>query len=199
MGAVIVADNGSTDGTAAVAEAAGARVVSEPRRGYGRACLAALAVLPADADVAVFLDGDHSDYPGDLPRLLAPLLHGEAHLVIGSRVLGGALPGSLTPAQRLGNALVCALLRRRFGGRWTDLGPFRAIRRDVLDSLMMRDGKFGWNIEMQAKALRAGWIVTEVPVRYRPRIGASKISGTLSGSIRAGTGILGAFVRYALP
>ena len=197
--AVIVVDNGSSDRPAEAARAAGAQVVREPRRGYGQACLTGIATLPAGVDVVVFLDGDHSDYPEDLPALLRPLLHDEAQLVIGSRVLGGAPPDSLTLPQRLGNQFVCALLRRRFGGRWTDLGPFRAIRRDVLDSLMMRDGKFGWNIEMQAKVLRAGLTVTEVPVRYRPRIGVSKISGTLSGSIRAGTGILDAFIRYALP
>lgn len=195
---VIVVDNGSTDRTADVARAGGALVVREDRRGYGRAVLTGLARLPADCNVVVVMDGDHSDYPDDLAALLRPIERHEAEFVIGSRVLGGAPAGSLTPQQRFGNRLSCALMRLFFGHRFTDLGPFRAIRRDVLEALRLRDTGFGWNVEMQIKALRAGARAVEVPVRYRPRIGASKISGTLSGSVKAGAKILWTIFRHAL-
>ena len=193
---VIVVDNGSSDGTAEVARAGGARVVAEPVAGYGRACLAGLAVLDPTSDTVVFLDADFSDDPRHLPELLAPIAKGQADLVIGSRV-ALALPGSLTLPQRLGNRLACWLMRRLFGARYTDLGPFRAIRRAALERLQMRDRAFGWTVEMQAKAARLGLRVAEVPVRYRPRIGRSKISGTLSGTIRAGNAILSTIARLA--
>lgn len=194
---VIVCDNGSTDDTAAVARAAGAVVVHEPERGYGAACLRALANIPADTDIVVFLDADHSDFPEDMPTLIAPLLDGSADLVIGSRTKGQAESGALLPHQRFGNRLATTLIYLFWGRRYSDLGPFRAIRRDALDALAMRDRNFGWTIEMQIKAIRAGLKVTEVPARYRVRIGTSKISGTIAGSARAGTKILSCVFRFA--
>ena len=193
---IIVVDNGSTDHTDEVARQGGARVVSEPTPGYGRACLAGIAALDPSSDTIVFMDADHSDYPEELPRLLAPIQEGRADLVIGSRILH-AEPGSLTPQQRFGNWLACAMMRWFFRVRYTDLGPFRAIRRDALERLDMRDQAFGWTVEMQAKAALAGLRVVEVPVRYRPRIGRSKISGTIRGTISAGTTIIGTIVSLA--
>lgn len=193
---VIVVDNGSTDATAEVARRHGARVVVEPIPGYGRACLAGIAALDASTDAIAFMDADHSDYPEELPQLLAPIAEGRADLVIGSRV-HHAQPGSLTPQQRFGNRLACWLMRACFGARYTDLGPFRAIRRDALARLAMRDRAFGWTVEMQAKAARRGLRIVEVPVRYRPRIGRSKISGTARGTVLAGTAILSTIVRVA--
>ena len=198
---LVVADNGSRDHTPEVARAGGAEVVHEPRRGYGQACLAGLARLfdedgaggdpLGDEDLVVFLDGDHSDYPEDLPDVLAPLLEDRADLVIGSRVLGGASMEALLPQAWFGNRLACFLMAALFGARYSDLGPFRAIRVRALRHLNMRDTDFGWTIEMQLKASAAGLRVAEVPVRYRPRIGQSKITGTLSGTLRAGWKILG--------
>jgi glycosyltransferase involved in cell wall biosynthesis len=194
---IIVVDNGSADHTSEVARAAGARVVSEPRRGYGSACLRGIAELRTP-DIVVFLDGDHSDYPEDLAELVAPILADEADLVIGSRALGGRERGSLTPQQVCGNRLACLLLRLIYRHRYTDLGPFRAIRRESLLALGMEDRTYGWTVEMQIKALRRGMRVVEVPVRYRGRIGRSKISGTLSGSIKAGYKIITTILRYSL-
>lgn len=193
---VVVVDNGSTDRTFAVAQAAGVKVLFEPRRGYGQACQSGVRAVSPETDVVVFLDGDHSDYPDDLPALLQPIERGEADLVIGSRILGHAAPGSLAPAQRLGNWLACRLMALRFGRRFTDLGPFRAIRYAPLQALQLRDPAFGWNVEMHLKALKAGLRIVEVPVRYRPRIGRSKISGTVLGTLRAGAGILGTIARH---
>ena len=193
---IIVVDNGSTDATAEVARRSGARVVTEPALGYGRACLAGIAALDPSADTVVFMDADHSDYPEDLPLLVAPIQEERADLVIGSRS-AQAEAGSLTPQQRVGNTLACALMRLFFGVRYTDLGPFRAIRRDALMRLQMRDQAFGWTVEMQAKAALAGLRVVEVLVRYRPRIGRSKISGTIRGTISAGTTIIGTIVSLA--
>lgn len=193
---VVVADNGSRDETAAVAARLGARVVAEPRRGYGAACLAGIAALSPGVDTVLFMDADAADDPADIPALLAPLAAGEAALVVGSRVAQAA-PGALTPQQRFGNALACALMRRIWGGRFTDLGPFRAIRRDALARLAMADSTWGWTVEMQVRALRLGLPVAEVPVRYRPRIGVSKISGTVMGSARAGAKILWVIAREA--
>lgn len=195
---VIVADNGSTDGTARAARAAGARVVVEPRRGYGAACLAGLAALPAATAIVVFLDGDYSDYPGDMADVVDPIASDTADLVIGSRVLGGAERGSLTGPQVFGNWLATRLIRLVWGVRFTDLGPFRAIRRDALDALAMQDTNFGWTVEMQVKAARAGLRCHEVPVRYRRRIGVSKVSGTIKGSVNAGVKILWVIAANAL-
>lgn len=183
---VIVADNGSSDRTAEVARASDAQVVREPRRGYGRACLAALAALPADIDIVVFLDADASDDPSEAARLVDPILRGEADLVIGSRLCGQAQPGSLFWTQRLGNRLAVGLIRFLYGHRYTDLGPFRAIRRASLERLEMRDPNFGWTAEMQVKAVKHGLRVEEIPVSYRRRIGRSKISGTFKGTALAG-------------
>ena len=196
VAAIVVVDNGSTDRTAEVARARGATVVHEPSPGYGVACLAGVRRTDDSIDVVVVLDADHSDYPDDLPLLLAPIAAGEADFVIGSRVLGGAAPGSLPWNQRFGNWLACRLMRILYGARFTDMGPFRAIRRDALLAMRMRDRTFGWNVEMQAKAVIAGLRIREVPVRYRPRIGRSKISGTVGGTIRAGIKILGTMVVY---
>ena len=193
---VIVVDNGSTDRTAEVARAHGATVVSEPVPGYGGACLAGIARTDRSTDVIVILDADHSDYPADLPALLAPLAAGETDFVIGSRVLGGAEPGSLPWNQRFGNWLACRLMHMLYGARFTDMGPFRAIRRDALLAMAMRDRTFGWNVEMQARALIAGLRVREVPVRYRRRIGQSKITGTVRGTVRAGARIIGTIMVY---
>ena len=196
---VVVADNGSTDGTARVARAAGAEVVHEPEKGYGAACLRALAHLAADPpDVVVFLDGDRSDHPEELPRLLAPLADG-VDLVIGSRTRGRRTRGALTPQQRAGNAVACVALRLLYGARYTDLGPFRAIRWEALHALAMRDRNWGWTVEMQIKAAQRGLAHAEVPVSYRARIGESKVSGTVRGTLGASTKILWLLARHALP
>lgn len=194
---VIVVDNGSRDGTAGEARAHGAEVVFEPQRGYGAACLRGLASLDNETEVIVFLDGDHSDYPEEVSLLLAPINEGRADLVIGSRVMGQHEEGSLTPLQRWGNWLATGMIAFLWGFRYTDLGPFRAIRMDSLRRLNMSDRGFGWTIEMQIKALRCGLRVLEVPVRYRRRIGRSKISGTISGSIKAGAVIISTILRLA--
>ncbi len=188
---MIVVDNGSQDSTAEAARAAGAEVVEEPQRGYGRACVAGLArVLPETSSVA-FIDADLSDDPADLKPLLHTLEEGQWDLVIGSRVLGQAERGSLTFLQRFGNWLATRLIRFLWGVSFTDLGPLRVLRMDALRRLALRDRNFGWNVEMQAKAARLGLRVTELPVSYRRRpFGKSKISGTLLGSITAGVTIL---------
>lgn len=187
---VVVGDNGSVDGTPAVAELAGATVVREPRRGYGSACLKAIAEVP-EADVLVFLDADGSDDPREIPRLVTALVEGPADLVIGSRVKGTAEPGSLTVVQRFGNALTCTLVRWLWGVHYSDLGPFRAIWRRQYDALGMCDPDYGWTIEMQVKAAQRGLRVAEVPVDYRNRRGGdSKVSGTIRGSYLAGQRIL---------
>ncbi|MCS7017267.1 MAG: glycosyltransferase family 2 protein, partial [Gemmatales bacterium] len=182
---VVVVDNGSTDNTSAVARAAGARVVYEPERGYGAACQRGLAELNP-CDVVVFLDGDYSDYPQEMPRLVQPIAQDRADLVIGSRTRGRCLRGALTLQQRIGNALASAWLRLVWNQPVSDLGPFRAIRRDCLQRLGLRDRNYGWTVEMQIAAARRGLRVVEVPVSYRPRLGQSKISGTLRGSLAAG-------------
>lgn len=199
VGRVIVVDNGSTDGTAAAARAAGAEVISEPKRGYGAACLAGLAHLAkAPPDVVVFMDGDHSDRASELPAVVGPVLAGEADMVIGSRVLGEAEPGSLSPVQRFGNALACSLMRALYGARHTDLGPFRALSWPALQRLRMADEDYGWTVEMQVKAARLGMRVVEVPVSYhRRRAGKSKVSGTIRGVAGAGTKILWTIFRHS--
>ena len=205
---VVVVNNASTDETEANARAAGATVLREPQRGYGAACLRGLRYAAEQAaadqapDVIVFLDGDYSDHPDELPRLLAPIQRGEADFVIGSRILGrrkGLVePGALLPQALVGNTVACSLMHLFWGARFTDLGPFRAIRYDALVALEMTDRTWGWTVEMQIKAAQAGLRCTEVPVSYRRRVGVSKITGTVSGTVRASAKILWTIARYAV-
>ena len=195
---IVVVDNGSTDDTPLVARELPVRLVREARRGYGSACLAGIAALEASPpDVVVFLDGDYSDHPEELPLLTGAISAG-ADLVIGSRMLGKREPGALLPQARFGNALACFLVRVLFGHRYTDLGPFRAIRWGALRELEMEDRNFGWTVEMQVKALRKGLRVAEVPVSYRRRVGVSKITGTVSGTLKAGGKILWTIAKYGV-
>jgi glycosyltransferase involved in cell wall biosynthesis len=194
---VIVGDNGSRDRTAEIAAQKGARVVRVEQRGYGAACAGALSALAGDVETIVFMDADGSDDPEEIPQLLEPIASGRADLVIGSRALGRVDQGALTPQQRFGNWLATRLIARIYGHRYTDLGPFRAIRRDLLDRINMRDRRYGWTAEMQIRALQLHARLEEVPVRYRKRVGKSKISGTVMGVIRAGWGILYTIFRYA--
>lgn len=195
--AVIVADNGSTDGTAKAAREAGAAVVSVPKAGYGRACLAGIKAA-GDFDVLVFMDGDASDDAADLDAILAPIYNGEAEFVLGSRLIGDIEKGSLTLPQRFGNQLACFLMRLIWKSQFTDLGPFRAITRGALEGLNMQAPTFGWTVEMQARILKQNIPYTEVPVHYKTRIGKSKISGTVSGVILAGWYILSTIGLEAL-
>ena len=184
---IIVADNGSTDATAEIASAAGAIVTREPERGYGATCMCALAALPADAGIVVFMQADCSEDAREVHLLLAPILDGRADMVIGSRTLGVAEPGALLGRQRFGNRVVVFLMRVLFGCQATDIGPFRAIRVDALRRLNMVDRNYGWTVEMQIKASRARLRVIEVPVGYRVRAaGENKVSGNLWNSVLAG-------------
>jgi glycosyltransferase involved in cell wall biosynthesis len=192
---VVVVDNGSTDRTAEIARAAGATVVREPRRGYGSACLRGITALDPAAEVVVFMDADASDVPAEAFALVEPIAAGRADLVIGSRTRGQAEAGSLAPHQRFGNWLATTLIRLLYGHRYTDLGPFRAIRASSLRTLAMRDPGYGWTIEMQIKALQKGLRVAEAPVSYRRRIGSSKISGNFRASVAAGCKILWTIAR----
>jgi len=189
---VIVVDNGSRDRTPEIAEAAGATLLREPRRGYGAACQRALQYLRRGAppDVVVFMDADRSDDASEIAALLAPIRDAGYDLVIGSRTLGDHEPGALLPQARFGNWLATGWIRHRYGFRYTDLGPFRAIRWSALERLAMQDQDWGWTLEMQVRALQERLRVREIPVRYRRRVGRSKISGTLVGSARAGRKIL---------
>jgi glycosyltransferase involved in cell wall biosynthesis len=192
---VIVADNGSTDRTAEVARRAGALVVREPKKGYGYACLRAMQEV-ADADIVVFLDGDHSDVPEDMERLTGPIQAGEADLVIGSRIRGRREKGALLPHALVANLVFAALVRLLCGLRVTDIGPFRAIRSDCLFSLEMSEGTYGWTLEMMIKASRRRLRVAEVPVSYRKRIGRSKVSGSLWASLKAGAKMAQTIFKY---
>ena len=194
---VVVVDNGSSDRTAQVAQAGGATVLSEARQGYGWACLAGIEYLKArPPDVLVFLDGDYSDYPDDLGDVVRPIIEEGYDLVIGSRPQRAGAGALLLHAQ-LGNALATWLIHLIYGFTYTDLGPFRAIRFPELLAIDMQDKTYGWTVEMQIKAIRHGLRITEVPVRYRPRIGRSKVSGTLKGTLLAGAKILWTVCRYA--
>ena len=195
---VIVVDNGSTDRTAEAARAAGARVVSEPRRGYGRACRAGVGAVAADCEIVVFLDGDGSDCPELMSRLVDPISEGAYDFVIGSRTRGRREKGSMNFQQVFAGRLAGWALRALYGVRYTDMCPFRAIRRDALLSLNMREETYGWNLEMQMRAARAGLRILEVPVDHRRRAGGeSKVSGTLRGTLLAGTRILYTVARIA--
>ena len=198
---IIVVSNASTDQTIVMAQKAGATVLNEDQKGYGYACLRGMdylgqkSVLP---DIVVFLDGDHSDYPQEMTAILKPILRDEADFVIGARVSRFRESGSMTPQQIFGNWLATTLMKLFFKSRFTDLGPFRAIRYGELLKLQMQDRTYGWTVEMQLKALRKSLRYVEVPVHYRNRIGTSKVSGTVKGSIFAGIKILGWIFKYGL-
>jgi len=205
VGEVIVVDNGSTDQTAHIAFNAGATVIQEPRRGYGAACLRGLDAVRQSIksgletpEIIVFLDADYSDHPHLLPTLVKPILKKQADFVLGSRLLGEREPGAMPPQSVYGNKLACFLMRTFFGSEYTDLGPFRAINYQSLLELKMSDKNFGWTVEMQIKATRAKLRSLEIPVPYRCRIGNSKISGTLSGTVKAGSKILYLIGKYGL-
>ncbi len=192
---VIVVDSNSTDGTPDIASKLGAQVIHESRRGYGRACLTGMAAAN-NPDIVVFLDGDYSDRPAELPTLLAPLIDGSADIAIGSRLGERCIPGALPWHSVFGNRLAASLIRRLYGAQITDLGPFRAARIDVLRRLDLQETTYGWAVEMILKGALAGFRIAEVPVTYYPRIGQSKISGTVKGSAGAAWFILGLTVRY---
>jgi glycosyltransferase involved in cell wall biosynthesis len=195
--AVAIGDYRSSDGTPEIGRRHGAVVVDVTGAGYGRACLAAIAALPP-VDIIVFVDGDAADDLSAMEHLLRPILAGTADLTLGSRVLGQRQTGALTPQQVLGNWLACTLIRLIWKARFTDLGPFRAISRPAFDRLAMADQNFGWTVEMQIKAARQGLRAVEIPVDYRRRIGVSKVSGTVSGTVKAGVKILWVIGREAL-
>ncbi len=192
---VLVVDSNSTDGTAEIASKMGARVLHEPRRGYGRACLTGLAGA-SSPDIVVFLDGDYSDRPSELPLLLTPIIEGRADITLGSRLGELRIPGALPWHQVFGNRLAAGLIGLLYGLRISDLGPFRAGRADVLRRLELQENTYGWAVEIILKGTLAGFRIVEVPVSYYPRIGKSKISGTLRGTVGAGWFILSLIARY---
>jgi len=192
---VLVVDSNSTDGTPAIAETMGARVLQEPRRGYGRACLTGLAAA-SEPEVVVFLDGDYSDRPDELPLLLAPISEGRADITLGSRLAKQNVTGVLPWHQSVGNRFAAALISFLYHIRITDLGPFRAARADVLRQLALQEDTYGWAVEMILKGALGGFRIVEVPVSYYPRIGKSKISGTLRGTLGAGWFILSRIMSY---
>lgn len=198
VGEIIVVDNGSTDRTAEIARNCGARVVLQSERGYGVACLKGIAEISDDCEIVAFVDADFSDFPEDLEKLLQPIFENKAEMVIGTRTATKESNAALTPQQRYGNWLATTLVKTFFGHRYTDLGPFRAIRRDSLERLGMIDRNYGWTIEMQIKAVREKLRIAEIPVRYRVRIGRSKISGTVKGTFLAGTKIIYTIFKYVL-
>ena len=194
---LIIVDNGSTDSTQKIAKKNGAIVLSEKNRGYGNACLKGIRFLKKNPpDIVVFLDGDFSDYPQEIKKIIKPIEQKKVDFVIGSRIKSLREKGSMTPQQIFGNKLACFLLKLIYGGKFTDLGPFRAIKWNTLMDLNMIDKTYGWTIEMQLKVLRKKISYAEAPVRYRKRIGNSKISGTLKGSLLAGIKIIGWIVKY---
>jgi len=192
---VIVVDSNSADSTSEIAAKMGARVIQEPQRGYGRACLTGLASVDSP-DVVVFLDGDYSDRPSELPILLAPIIDGRADITLGSRLGAKTIPGALPWHQALGNRVAAGLIRVCYGLRISDLGPFRAARADVLRELTLEETTYGWAVEMILKGALQGFRIVEVPVSYYPRIGKSKIGGTVRGTLGAAWFILSLIVRY---
>lgn len=197
---VVVVNNNSTDSTASIAKAAGATVLSEKRKGYGYACLKGLDYFRKNTppDIVVFLDGDYSDYPEELTHLIAPISSNTVDFVVGARVKEKREQGALTPQQIFGNWLACFLMKILFNARFTDLGPFRAIRWDTLERLQMSDKTYGWTIEMQLKILRHKIPYKEIAVSYKKRIGVSKVSGTVKGTIFAGAKIIGWIFKHYL-
>lgn len=196
---VVVVNNASTDETEENAIAAGATVIREQRQGYGWACLKGIAYAQTkNPDVVVFLDGDYSDHPEEIVHLLAPIKNNESDFVLGSRMIGEREPGAMLPQALIGNRVACGLMKFLWNGKYTDLGPFRAIRFSQLLALGMEDKTYGWTIEMQIKALKAGLRYQEVPVSYRKRVGVSKITGTVSGTIKASFKILWTIAYYAV-
>jgi len=193
---IIVVNNASTDNTASIARENNCRVVAEPQRGYGKACLTGISALSPQTEIVVFIDGDHSDHGDQLKTIVEPIISQGYDFVIGSRVLGKRESGAMTPQAYFGNKLACFLMKLFWGASYTDLGPFRAIRFQALKQLKMRDQDFGWTIEMQIKAVENNLKIKEIPVDYRRRIGKSKISGTLKGTILAGEKILRTIFRY---
>jgi glycosyltransferase involved in cell wall biosynthesis len=193
---VIVVDNGSSDNTVTVSKGLGANVILEPLKGYGAACLRGISILKQDTDIVVFLDADYSDYPQDLHTVVKPIIDDDAEMVIGSRMSGAREKGALLPQAIFGNKLATFLIRLFWGFKYTDLGPFRAIKYRDLLALNMTDKNFGWTVEMQIKALKKRLRIVEVPVRYRKRIGKSKITGTFSGTVRAGVKIIYTIFKY---
>jgi glycosyltransferase involved in cell wall biosynthesis len=194
---IIVVDNGSTDRTSAVARDAGATVLLEPRRGYGHACLRGIAhARTKQPAIVAFLDGDFSDYPEELPLLLAPIEEEGYDLVIGSRMKGEREPGAMLPQAVVGNVIATFLIRLFWGYRFTDLGPFRAVRSGALERMRMNDPTYGWTVDMQIKAARLDLRCTEVPVRYRKRVGDSKVTGTLAGTVKASLKIPYTIFKY---
>lgn len=195
---VVVVDNASSDQTAPNARRAGATVLREERKGYGWACLRGIGYArERGAGVIVFLDGDYSDHPEEMTRIVRPILEDRADFVVGSRIRGDREAGSMLPQALLGNRIACVLMRAIWGARYTDLGPFRAIRLDALERLQMQDKTFGWTVEMQIKAASRGLRIHEVPVSYRRRVGVSKVTGTISGTVKASAKILWTIARYA--
>lgn len=196
---IVVVNNASTDKTEQAAKEAGATVLREEEKGYGRACLKGMDYIARQEikpDIIVFLDADHSDYPEEMPKLIKPILDQNVDLVIGSRARGVKESGSMTPQQIVGNWLATTLLRLFYGVKFTDLGPFRAIKYESLMALNMQDKTYGWTVEMQLKAAKMGMKCEEVPVNYRNRIGFSKISGTVKGTIMAGYKIIWTIFKY---
>jgi glycosyltransferase involved in cell wall biosynthesis len=194
---IIVVDNNSTDNTSRFAHEKGARVVEEKHKGYGSACLKGISELD-NPDIVVFLDGDFSDYPEEIEKLVAPIVSGEMDFVLGSRMILPESRLALLPQSRYGNQLAVFLIRVFFSHQYTDLGPFRAIRYNSLKSICMQDTNFGWTVEMQIKAVQKGLRILEIPVKYRDRIGVSKITGTFSGTVKAGTKIIYTIFKYLL-
>ncbi len=197
---VIVVNNNSSDNTVQNAEQAGARVLSENQKGYGYACLKGMEYIANQADkpdIIVFLDGDYSDYPEELTKIVEPIIKSNTDFVIGARIKRVREKGSMTPQQVFGNWLATFLMKLMFGAKFSDLGPFRAIKYDKLLALNMEDKTYGWTVEMQLKALKQKLSYTEVPVRYKKRIGVSKVSGTVKGTIFAGFKILGWIFKYS--
>jgi len=197
---IIVVDNGSSDPTAEVAKNAGASVLHEPQKGYGHACLKGLDYLKnlnKKTDIVVFLDGDYSDYPEQMSDIIAPIIEKNIDFVLGSRKKNLSEKGAMQPQQRFGNWLATRLMSLFFNSKFTDLGPFRAIKYEVLNSLDMKDQTYGWTVEMQLKILKQKFTYCEIPVKYRNRIGVSKVSGTLKGTIFAGVKILIWIFKYS--